>query len=293
MMSEAAARRALEAIDQAARRLADAGVESPRLDAELLLAAAAGVFREAVIAGSMELSPAILNKFEAMSARRERREPMAYILGHKEFYSLDFEVSPAVLIPRPETEFVVSAALECVAGKGDARVLDIGTGSGAIAIAVAVSAPNVRVVGVDISAEALEVASRNVRRHRMEDRVTLRRADCFNMLDGGAALSLFDAIVSNPPYLDDQEIIDLDLDVYGYEPRIALTAGKDGNDVIRKIASQAPFHLVLNGELIVETGAAGALAVREIVEAAGLRVVSVINDLAGHQRVVRARKLEP
>jgi release factor glutamine methyltransferase len=292
-MSGVAARRALEAIDQAARRLADAGVESSRLDAELLLAAAAGVSREAAVTGSIELSPALLNKFESMIARRERREPIAYILGHKEFYSLDFEVTPAVLIPRPETEFVVSAALECIAGKANARVLDIGTGSGAIAIAIAVNAPNVRVVGVDISAEALEVASRNVRRHRVEDRVILRRADCFNMLDGGAALGLFDAIVSNPPYLDDAEITALEPDVRRYEPRVALGGGVGGLRVLRRIASGAGAHLEAGGELIMEMGTGHACDVVGIIDRAGLRVVSVINDLAGHQRVVRARKLEP
>jgi release factor glutamine methyltransferase len=289
-MSEVAARRALQAIDQAARRLADAGVESSRLDAELLLAAAAGVSREAAVTGSIELSPALLNKFESMIARRERREPIAYILGHKEFYSLDFEVTPAVLIPRPETEFVVSAALECIAGKANARVLDIGTGSGAIAIAIAVNAPNVRVVGVDISAEALEVASRNVRRHRVEDRVILRRADCFNMLDGGAALGLFDAIVSNPPYLDDAEIAALEPDVRRYEPRVALGGGVGGLRVLRRIASGASAHLEAGGELIMEMGTGHAGDVVGIIERAGLRVVDVINDLAGHQRVARAKR---
>jgi len=117
-------------IDEAARRLAACGIESARLDAQLLMAAAAGITREAAVTGSIELSPATLDNFETMIARRERREPIAYILGHKEFYSIDFEVSSAVLIPRPETEIVVAAALEVVAGAPDARVLDIGTGSG-------------------------------------------------------------------------------------------------------------------------------------------------------------------
>ena len=140
--------------------------------------------REAAITGSLDLSPEILKKFDALIARREKREPIAYILGHKEFYSLDFEVTPAVLIPRPETEFVVTAALECIAGKANARVLDIGTGSGAIAIAIAVNAPSAQITAVDISDDAIAVASRNARRHRVEDRVTFRRGDCFDVLDG-------------------------------------------------------------------------------------------------------------
>ena len=189
-----AARRALEQIDTASRRLATAGIESSRLDAELLLAASAGVTREAVVIGSIDLSLAILKRFDALIARREKREPIAYIVGHKEFYSLDFEVTPAVLIPRPETEFVVTAALESIAGKADARVLDIGTGSGAIAIAIAVNAPRAQLTAVDISADAIAVASRNARRHRVEDRVTLRRADCFDVLDGGEPLGTFEVI---------------------------------------------------------------------------------------------------
>ncbi|HZC45269.1 MAG TPA: peptide chain release factor N(5)-glutamine methyltransferase, partial [Candidatus Acidoferrum sp.] len=265
------ARSAAKAINEAASRLADAGIESSRLDAELLLAAAAGVTRESAIIGMIDLSPGTLEKFEALLARRERREPIAYILGRKEFYSLDFEVTPAVLIPRPETEFVVGAALECVAGKAEARVLDIGTGSGAIAIAIAVNGPSARVTAVDISAEAIAVASRNAQRHRVEDRLTFRRADCFEILDGGSALETFDLIVSNPPYLDDAEIAALDLDVRGYEPRVALSTGAEGLDVLRRIATAAPQHHASDGELIVEIAAGQAAAVANLFEEAGLR----------------------
>ena len=284
------ARRALHEIDQASRRLADAGIESSRLDAQLLLAAAAGVTREAAVTGSIELSAATLEKFDAMLARREKREPIAYILGHKEFYSLDFEVTPAVLIPRPETESVVSAALESIAGQASARVLDIGTGSGAIATAIAVNAPTARVTAVDISADAIAVAARNAQRHRVEDRVTFRRADCFDVLDRGPALDAFDVIVSNPPYLDDEEIARLEPDVRDYEPRFALSAGADGLDVLRRIATDAPRHLAADGELIVEIGAGHAGEVMNVIVRAGLQVVSMINDFAGHPRVVRAKK---
>ncbi len=284
------ARRAAEAIDEASRRLADAGIESSRLDAELLMAGAAGVAREAAATGSIDLSPATLEKFEALIARRERREPIAYILGHKEFYSLDFEVTPAVLIPRPETEFVVGAALECVARKANARVIDIGTGSGAIAIAIAVSAPGTTVTAIDISADAIAVASRNARRHRVENRVTIRRGDCFEMLDGAAPLRTFDVIVSNPPYLDDAEIAALEPDVRGYEPRVAMSAGAGGLQILRRVAADAPAHLAGDGELIVEVAAGQAAAVAKLVEEASLRVVGVINDFAGHPRVVRARR---
>jgi release factor glutamine methyltransferase len=225
-----------------------------------------------------------------MIARREKREPVAYLLGRKEFYSLDFEVSPAVLIPRPESEIVVAAALKFIAGAPDARVLDIGTGSGAIAIAIAVNAPRVRVTAVDISADAIAVASRNAQHHRVEDRVTIRRADCFEILDTGPALGSFEVIVSNPPYLDDAEIAALEPEVRAFEPRVALSAGAGGLDILRAIAAGAARHLASDGELIVEVAAGQAAVVAKLVEEAGLRVVSVINDFAGHPRVVRARR---
>ena len=277
------------AIGTASRRLAKVGIESSLLDAELLMAEAAGVTREEAITGSIELSNEVLYKFETYVARREKREPIAYIVGHKEFYSLEFEVTPAVLIPRPETEFVVGAALECIARKDNARVLDIGTGSGAIAIAIAVKAPNARITAIDISADALAVASRNVRRHRVEDRVTLRRADCFKILDGGAALGKFDAIVSNPPYLDDVEITALEPDVRGYEPRVALSGGVGGLRIVRRIANGVGAHLETGGELIMEMGSGHAGDVVGIMTHAGLFVLNVINDFAGQMRVARAR----
>ena len=275
-------------VDEASRRLAVAGVESSHLDAQLLMAAAAGVTREAVVTGFIDLSPAILKKFDAMVARREKREPVAYIVGHREFYSLEFEVTPAVLIPRPETEFVVTAALECIAEKANARVLDIGTGSGAIAIAIAVNAPSARITTVDISADAIAVASRNARRHRVDDRVTIRRGDCFHMLDGGAALGTFDAIVSNPPYLHDAEIAALEPEVHRFETRIALNGGATGLDVLQRITSGAREHLETDGELIMEMGKGHAGDVIGLLTRAGLKVVDVINDLAGQMRVARA-----
>ena len=280
-------------IEAAAHTLAAAGIESARLDSELLMADAAGVTREAAVIGSIELSDETVRKFNAMIARREKREPVAYILGLKEFYSLELEVSPAVLIPRPESEIVVAAALEYVAGRPHARVLDIGTGSGAIAIAIAVNAPHARVTAVDISADALPVAARNARRHRLEDRVTVRRADCFEVLDAAAALGTFEVIVSNPPYLDDAEIGALEPDVRGYEPQVAMRAGAGGLDILRRIVECAPRHLARDGELIAEVAAGQAAAVARLVEQAGLRVVSVINDFAGHPRVVRARRHPP
>ena len=282
-------RRGFDAIDAAARRLSATGIESAWLDAELLIAAAAGVTRAEILAGVAAQSSETLVRFDAMLVRREKREPLAYILGHKEFYSLDFEVSPAVLIPRPETELAVATALEAFERTRDARILDIGTGSGAIAIAIAVNAHDARITATDISADALAIAKRNANRHQVPDRVTFRRADCFDTLDTEPPLERFDLIVSNPPYIDDESIAGLEPDVRGYEPLVALRAGSDALGFFRRIASGARAHLQDTGELIVEVGAGQASAVADIFEQAGLRVASVLNDLAGHPRVVRAR----
>jgi len=276
-------------IDMAARRLAQAGVEAPRLEAQILMAASAGATREAVITGTSDLSKEILAKFDAMISRRENREPVAYIVGHKEFYSLDFEVSPAVLIPRPETELVVATALEAIAPMREPRVLDIGTGSGAIAIAIAVNAHAARVTATDISDDALALAARNAVRNEIADRIAFRRADCFEVGEGESPLGFFDLIVSNPPYIDEESLAGLQPEVLNYEPRIALAAGPDGLDFFRRIAAGACVHLQDGGELIVEVGAGQAAAVAQIFERAGLRTASVLNDLAGHPRVVRAR----
>ena len=276
-------------IESAAHNLASVGIESSRLDAEVLMAEAAGVAREVIVIGSIDLSPAILKKFEAMVARREKREPVAYIVRHKEFYSLDFEVSPAVLIPRPETEFVVTAALEIIAGKANARVLDIGTGSGAIAIAIAANAPAARVTATDISNDALAVAACNARRHQVASRITFRHADCFELAEGESPLGYFDLIVSNPPYIDDESLTGLEPEVLKYEPRVALSAGPDGLNFFRRIAAGGSSHLRSGGELIVEVGAGQAAAVSKIFERAGLRAFCVLNDFAGQMRVVRAR----
>ncbi|HYL59509.1 MAG TPA: peptide chain release factor N(5)-glutamine methyltransferase [Candidatus Acidoferrales bacterium] len=283
------------ALEDAGSRLVAAGVESARLDAELLLAAALGVTRTAMLTERAALSDDALKRFESMLARRERREPVAYILGHKEFYSLDFEVSSAVLIPRPETEMLVSAALESMARLRAPRVLDLGTGSGAIAIAIAVNSPNAQVTATDISADALEVARRNATTHRVADRVTLRLADCFDVRDAGAPLGRFDLIAANPPYIDDGAVAGLMADVRDYEPRVALSggggAGADGLEFYRRIAAGAQGHLEAEGEVIVEVGAAQSRDVVGIFERAGLNPLAVIDDLAGLHRVVRAARV--
>jgi release factor glutamine methyltransferase len=280
---------AVDLIEAAARRLAGRGVENSHLDAQILMAEASGLTRVDVIAGARNVSAEQAARFEAMVERRMSREPIAYIVGHKEFYSLEFEVNQSVLIPRPETEILVAAALESIADLRESRVLDIGTGSGAIGISIAVNAPRTTVVATDISADALEIAGRNALRHQVGDRVTLSRADCFGALDAGSPLGRFDLIVSNPPYVAEAELAELEPEVCNFEPNIALSAGQNGLDFYSRIAAAARQYLRGDANLIVEIGAGQALGVAKLLQDRGFEVVRMLDDLGGHQRVVHAR----
>ncbi len=279
------------AIADASARLARAGVASARLDAELLMAAAAGVSRAMLIAGGAEVGAALAPRFQRMVARREAREPLAYIVGQREFFSLDFAVRAGVLIPRPETETAVEAALDFLRERPAATVLDLGTGSGAIAIAIAANAPAARIVALDISKVSLEVAAENARRHRCADRIALVQGDCFATLEDGApAFDPFDLIVSNPPYVAEAEFAAMAPEVRDFEPRIALKGGPDGMDFYRKIAAGLARWLASGGQVILEVGAGQAEAVEAMMSAAGCAVSARRRDLAGIDRVVRARR---
>jgi release factor glutamine methyltransferase len=272
---------------EAAERMRRSGVANPRLDAELLLAAAAEVSRETLLTGGFEPDVEVRERFERMVARRAGREPLAYILGKREFYSLEFSVVPGVLIPRPETESVVDAALDFLRSRPDARVLDIGTGSGAIAVAIARHAPGVRVAALDISKVSLEIAAQNARRHGVADRMTLFASDCYAGL--GPAVPPFDLIVSNPPYIAEADLLALEPEVRDFEPRTALTGGADGLSFYRRIASGLGRWLDPTGEVILEVGIGQADTVEALMRAAGYGICSRICDLAGIQRVLRAR----
>jgi len=276
-------------LEQAMARLAAAGIENSHLDAQVLLAEAAHTDRATLVAGSIDLTPEVAARYEAFVGRRAAHEPVAYILGRREFYSLEFEVNRDVLIPRPHTETVVDAALEFIAGRPRARVLEIGTGPGPIAIAIAVNAPEVGVIATDISAEALQVARRNAERNGMAERVSFVRADVFQPLDAATALGRFDLVVSNPPYIVSQAISGLEPDVCQFEPHLALRGGDDGLDFFRRIAADAKLHLVKDGLLVLEVGAGQDTPVAEILKKAGMHPQRVINDLDGIARVVTAR----
>ncbi len=267
-----------DALGSAVIALTAAGCDSPRLDAELLLAEALGVDRAALIADpGRELDPAAVRRFGDMARRRREREPVAYILGRKGFRTLELAVDPRVLIPRPETEHVVEVALGLPRG---ARVADVGTGSGAIALALKAERPDLEVVATDVSAAALAVAAENARALGLE--VELLEGDLLEPVEGP-----LEAVLANPPYIAERDRLALPAEITRYEPAGALFAGAGGLDVVRRLIAQAATRRVRL--LALEVGAGQADAVAGLVRAAGWSEVEAVRDLAGIERVVVGR----
>jgi len=275
-------------VRDATERLRAAGVEEARLDAELLMAFAAGVARERLLTDAIVLDDSLRERYTSLIDLRAARMPLAYILGRREFYSLELQVSHQVLIPRPETETLVATALSYLAGGRAERLIDLGTGSGAIALAIAVNAPNAKIVATDISEDALAIAARNAARLGVGARVEFRHADCWMVIDGGDPLGRFDLIVANPPYIREDEIGSLAPEIRDFEPRLALAGGADGLAYYRRIAADAKSHLTTAGSLIVEVGQGQAGDIAAIFLASGLHEIMLVNDLAGIPRVVQA-----
>jgi release factor glutamine methyltransferase len=272
----------------AARRLAAAGCETPRLEAEVLLAHVLGRDRSWLYLYLQErLEPGRLAKFEELLTRRGRREPVAYLTGHKEFFGLDFEVTPAVLIPRPETELLVETALELAGPTRPCLVVDVGTGSGCIAVTLAKHLPAGQFWATDISSQALQVARRNADRHGVTGRMTLVQTDLLQPVAGP-----FDLLVSNPPYISPAELQPetMQPEVYRYEPRLALDGGEAGLAIIQQLLSQARAKLKPGGSVLVEIGATQGQAVTQLAgrffPQAG---VQVKKDLAGLDRLLVIR----
>lgn len=250
-----------------------------RLEVRILLARALGVERAWLIAHENESLPALgLAEYESLLSRRLAGEPVAYILGEKEFYGRSFKLTSAVLIPRPETELLVELALEKFPSGCPARILDLGTGSGCIAITLALERPDCGVVAVEQSAAALEVAKENAARLGAE--VRFYAGNWYQALPGDAGK--FDLIVSNPPYVAEH---DAHLDALTHEPAHALAAGADGLDDIRLIVAGAKDHLAPAGWLMFEHGWDQAEACRELLQQAGFSRMQTGADLAGHGRV--------
>lgn len=275
-------------IQSAVPVLADAGVDTPRLDAELLLAASLGVERTYLwMYPEREVDDAQAVAFHARVARRVKREPLAYITGEKEFYGRAFMVTPAVLIPRPETELLVEAVLDWICAHGATQIADIGTGSGAIAISLALALPvTTHIYAMDISAAALAVARRNMQHYHVAERI-----DCAEG-DGLAPLweqeTVVDVIVANLPYIPDQEMPTLMPEVRDYEPVTALCGGPDGLALITRLIADAPRVLRPGGLLALELGQGQPPTVQAVLAEQGWVNIRVIVDYGGIARHVLA-----
>ena len=262
------------------------GIDNARLDADLLVAFALGVKRIVLFMDpDRPLIESELTKIRALVERRRAREPIAYILGEREFYGRPFAVSGDVLIPRPDTEALVEAALGFLKAAPEGGVLDLCTGSGAVAITLAAELKERAVVASDMSAAALAIAAKNAERHAVS--VELREGDLFAVL---RANERFACITVNPPYIGSAELATLQPEVRSFEPRLALDAGSDALSFYRRIAAQASAHLIEGGALFVEVGIGQAAEVRALFEAHGLSDVKSARDLAGIERVVSGVK---
>jgi len=282
-----------EALASGKASLAAAGVENPPLDASLLLAEALGTSRSALLArGADPLEAAGLARFGELVSRRAGGECAAYILGRKEFYGLEFLVTPSVLVPRPDTETLVEAALEYLSALKPAgrapRMLDLCAGSGAVAIAAKSQMPELEAWAADISAEALEVAEANAARLLPPGSIAFRRGDLFGALSGSGAPPLFDLIASNPPYVPSGEIPGLSREVRG-EPALALDGGADGLGVIRGIVLGARGFLRPGGALVLEADPRQMPEIAALLGKAGFARAQTRRDLAGRERVIDAR----
>ena len=278
----------------ATQRLKAGGIDLARLDAEVLMCHALRAEKSQLYVSLDEpLELCARYRFDELLARRLHREPIAYITGCQEFWSLDFLVTPDVLIPRPETERLVEISLQC-AGAFDSnlplRVLDIGTGSGAIAVTLAKELPRAQVVATDVSPATLEIARHNAARQRVADRIQFRTSNLFDTVGEHR----FDVIVSNPPYVESGELAMLAPEVSQWEPRTALDGGLDGLDYYRGIIAQGFRHLLPGGALIMEIGAAMAGEIGGLLSAAGEYTPPLIyQDYARKDRVIVAHVTSP
>ena len=265
------------------------GVESPRLEAELLLAHARNCARIRLYTDfEILLTDKERSVMRGLVKRRAQREPLAYITGRREFYGRDFAVGFGVLVPRPETEALIDVCLDFIPKENAARVCEVGFGSGCIAVTLAKQRPNLSMTATDISADAMEFASRNVVGHHVEDRVTLLTGDGFEPILSASA-GLFDGIVSNPPYIREDELAGLSPEVARHEPTVALVSGVDGLLLVRRLVAQAPSVLIPGGWFAMEVDPLQCDEVVKIYQTAGFVDAKIHKDLSGDNRIVAAR----
>ncbi|MBN1365573.1 MAG: peptide chain release factor N(5)-glutamine methyltransferase [Syntrophaceae bacterium] len=277
-------------LHNAANSFETAGIPSARLDAEVLLAFCLKCERLEFFKNTdMTISKRQLAQFRALINRRLRWEPVAYLTGRKDFWTMTLEVNKDVLIPRPDTEIIVEEALDVCSKTNSAeikKILDVGTGSGAIAIALAREIALARIVATDISAAALTLAKKNVRALKLENVIDFRRGDLFEPVEG-----IFDVIACNPPYMSENEYKKLPAGVKDYEPAVALLSGKNGTEFCEKLIYQAPGYLKKNGWLLLEIGAKQEKTVRRLMEESGFYdSMKMRRDYSGLPRVMKARR---
>jgi release factor glutamine methyltransferase len=274
-------------VTSGAQLLGAAGVNQARMEAASLLALVLNQDRTFVITHTHdELTQAQIERFQSLLNRRAQGEPLQYITGRQHFFRLEFEVTPDVLIPRPETELIVEAGLELLLGSDRPSIADIGTGSGCIAISLLNELPDARAVATDVCPPALVVAERNARWHGVADRLMLIESDCFS---APQSVGPFNLIASNPPYIADHEIESLQREVLR-EPHNALFAGEDGLEVIRRLLREAPAHLWSGGHFVFEIGFGQSEAIQGFIDADVWQLREIRADLQRIPRTVVLRK---
>lgn len=269
--------------------LREKGADNPRLDAEVLLAHACDCPRiQLYTTFDDEPSEQTRTSYRELVKRRAAGTPVAYLVGHREFFSLTFEVTPDVLIPRPETEQLVVRAIDLAKEAQVASIADVGTGSGILAVCCAKHLPLASVTAIDISATALAVATKNAERHSVAERITLVESDLFENLPNQQQ---FDLILSNPPYVSTEEMAELDPEVRDFEPHLALDGGVQGTEIVERLLKQSVDRLRLDGWLLIEVSPMNAKRVEQLVdEMTGLNRQATLNDLAGHARVIQVTR---
>jgi release factor glutamine methyltransferase len=278
-----------EAISEGTRLLKEGGVPEPRLEAGSLLASVLDRDRTFLITHSEDtLSQEQLRIYLQCIDRRAEGEPLQYITGIQDFFGLSFTVTPNVLIPRPETELLVEIILDLIGSKGRRSLIcDVGTGTGCIPIALLHELPEVRAIAIDLSAAAVQIAASNANRHSVSERISLLLSDSLSAI---ASSPRFDVVVSNPPYVPDHEWEHLQREVREHEPRLALTSGSDGLNMIRRLLVEASLVLVRGGYFVFEIGYSQRPAVEETIDRTIWEVVDIKPDLQGIPRIVVLRK---
>jgi release factor glutamine methyltransferase len=268
------------------QRLVEAGVDNPRLDSRLLVAHVLGITQTQLFSyPETSLNEFQMEKLQELTQRRASREPIARILGKREFWSLNFKVDNSTLVPRPDSETLVDAVLECIKNrKAPLSILDLGTGSGCLLLALLSELKLASGLGVDLSEQALKIATENAKYLNLDDRVQFQYSNWFENIHGRE--KYFNIIISNPPYISDEEIKRLEPEVSKFDPYEALSGGQDGLNAYKELMPKMIEFIACDGVIAVEIGMDQALDVIRYGEANGLQLDQILRDIAGHERVL-------